>query len=129
MAEAAGNGNLKLSFGHCISSHWSAEAGVSFRIWPSKSGSSIFPLESREEYEMKFRFWCREYGDGPSISLGGACGRSSEADIRIGTGYSMNVWKHLYIDIGYGIRLFKSLNGQKPGAEELTIELIYRFQL
>lgn len=124
IAETARNGNAEIKIGYAFSSHWSAEGYSSFRILPPSEGVCSSGKEV-SGYGLAFRYWPDGHFKGGSISFGITSGFKAQTDMTLSAGYTLAVWKCLYIDIGYGIRVLETIRSDV--SDEISIEICVRF--
>ena len=86
-----------------------------------------FPEDGLSEWEFFFRHWAKECYKGGYISLGMAGGFRQSADMKIGIGFSIPIYRGLGIDIGYGIRMLHTIKAKELYIKDITLELHYAF--
>ena len=127
MAETAGNGNIRIIISHTFAPQWSAGGSASFRIMNDITSYMDFPEDGLSEWEFFFRHWAKECNKGGYISLGMAGGFRQSADMKIGIGFSIPIYRGLGIDIGYGIRMLHTIKAKELYIKDITLELHYAF--
>lgn len=104
---------IKVEVGHSISAHWSAEAAVwkGFQAADNMSDeeklhadllgkdSPIISGRLDDKYRVCLSFWPSGTYRGMFLSVGCCKVGYERTDISIGTGYMMNIWKGLTLNI------------------------------
>ena len=101
--------------------HWNALADTVY-----KNGEKIF-RDDLTELSLSVSFWPREVFSGPVLSIGGIIRDRTGPDIFCKIGYSVNIWKGLYTDIGFRICIMETIRYEKLQYNGIRIGLSYAF--
>ncbi len=139
IGSAVGGRKLTFGFSHRLSPHWSVGGGCSFNVphirWSEeeKEHSGSLGKELRTggggfpELQAGFRYWPGRFCEGWYMEGGCSYAFRGDADIILGCGYTVKIWKGLGFGAGYGLRLFESLKAGTLGPQGITIGIFYTF--
>ena len=98
-----------------------ANMGFGFAM---NNGITVGIVKNGEEYDIWGRYDLGSYMDGAYISLQAPKEDASD-NMKIGLGYSLNVWNSLYIEPNYSMPVSEDDNGEREGS--FNIGIGYRF--
>mgnify|MGYP001206958608 FL=1 len=98
-----------------------ANMGFGFTVM---DGITIGVVKNGEEYDLWGRYDLGAYMDGAYVSLQAPREDASD-NMKVGLGYSLNVWNSLYIEPNYSMPVSEDENGEREGS--FNIGIGYRF--
>lgn len=137
-------GSATIGFDYAFDEKWSAEGSTSFPFAhgrsrddeeadhdSSLSGHKYDGLAgtgySGNEYRMGICFWPQVHNDGPFMKLCCLCGTGKGADLVLGIGYAISIWKGCGVSIGYETGVISIARSDAYGNNDINLRLFYRF--
>lgn len=139
-AAAIVQGNVEIHIAHEFSGHWSVNGMASVRLSGLKRENNEEELEHYNEFGhittvdcpaddgagiftglLAAYYWPQHCFEGPFLSLGGKFSDNGKADLRIGAGYMIRIWKNIYADLSYCIDLISSSGSDRLHGEMTSI--------
>lgn len=137
-------GSATIGFDYAFDEKWSAEGSASFPFAhgrsrddeeadhdSSLSGHKYDGLAgtgySGNEYRMGICFWPQMHNDGPFMKLCCLCGTGKGADLVLGIGYAISIWKGCGVSIGYETGVISIARSDANGNNDINLRLFYRF--
>lgn len=137
-------GTATIGFDYAFDEKWSAEGSASFPFAPGKvrdneeadHDSSLSWHKnngiaetggSYNEYRFGICYWPRMHNDGTFLKLCCSCGTGKGADLMLGAGYAISIWKGSGISIGYETSVISIARNDANGNSDINIRLFYRF--
>ena len=137
-------GLATIGFDYSFNENWSAEGSVSLPLIIRKgidceetehksdlSKHNITGAEdmsaSRSEYRMGICFWMKKHTDGTFLRVSCACRTGHGADLILGAGYALPVWRGIGVCIGYEVGVMSVARSDVHESKDINIRLLYRF--
>ncbi|MBR2063512.1 MAG: hypothetical protein IJ971_02310 [Bacteroidales bacterium] len=137
-------GSATIGFDYAFDDQWSTEGSASFPFAIGKghdseeadhesglSGHKSTGVEglssSHNEYRMGICYWPQKHNDGSFMKICCTCSTGKGADLLLGVGYAISIWKGSGISFGYEMGLLSIARNDTYSNSDINIRLFYRF--
>lgn len=134
--------SVEFCVSYSFATHWSLMASSAFnfaKILPAVSDEQVsneealgierFRSDDSDDYYQKLMciYYLGEGNKGFYLNLGGRYGNATGADVIIGAGYSIALWKCLRLCMGLEFRAIQMARKKSFLNDELKVALMFRF--